>query len=152
MVSNAMEATIWIKVECLDFNPQMADNFEISLYLTDLTATSLESGRDFEEVCFVHTCILISVIRFWKTYRWNMHIKAICCHCIIMLIYLYRFSCDFMNPAFSSTSSKQPWERVWGKKTRKQNHCINSQNCQNLERQMLKEGKEWVSLVLVLFT
>lgn len=55
MVSNAMEATIWIEVECLDSDPQIADNFEISLYLTDLADTSLESGRNMGEVSVFFT-------------------------------------------------------------------------------------------------
>lgn len=45
-----MKAIIVIKVECFDSDPQMVVNFEISLYLTDLTDTPQAFDRNFEEI------------------------------------------------------------------------------------------------------
>lgn len=146
-----MKATIGIKVECFDSNFQTVANFEISLYLTDLTDTPQKFGRMLKRwVCFIHTHILIPMIRFWKTCSWNMHVKGASCHCIIIQIYPYRNPCDVMNSAFSSINN--PKRGLGEKKQASKNCYINSQNCLDLERQMLTEGKEWVSPVLVLPT
>lgn len=67
VVNNAIKATIGIKVERFDSDSQIAANLQIASYLTDFTDTPQEFGRNFQEMCFEHTCIRVSVVRFGKT-------------------------------------------------------------------------------------
>lgn len=66
-MSNAIKATIGIKVERFHSDSQMAATFKISSYLTDFTDTPQAFGRIFQEMSFERTRVLVSMIRFWNT-------------------------------------------------------------------------------------